>query len=214
MALAWPKVCLGFFIWLITIPIPNCLIQYNDKDLSIHCLANIKLHFCRYKILRWFMQPHLESQWRKPDSQPVNHQLRKLWAVTKTQKMESLCLSMGLSRLLVLLPCLALSPATELSIGNRIPTLCLTTQGQSCIFPFMYKDKTHTKCTYNTSPTPWCATRIYANTTVIPNRSVISKSNNNFIACPNRACYYKLRVCLCVCVCVYISVSHAWGIGI
>ena len=93
--------------------------------------------------------------------------------------MESLCVTMGLSRLLLILPCLALCPATELSIGTRIPTLCLTTQGESCIFPFIYKDKTHIKCTYNNSPTPWCATRIYTNTTVIPNRSVIAKSNKS-----------------------------------
>ena len=32
-----------------------------------------------------------------------------------------------------------------------------------------------------------------------------------FIACPNRACYYKLRVCGHVCLSQ--SVSDAWGIG-
>ena len=33
---------------------------------------------------------------------------------------------------------------------------------------------------------------------------------NHFIACPNRACNYKLRVCLSV----RVSDPHAWGIGI
>ena len=34
--------------------------------------------------------------------------------------------------------------------------------------------------------------------------------SSDFIACPYRACYYKLRVCVSTCV----SVSHALGIGI
>ena len=31
-------------------------------------------------------------------------------------------------------------------------------------------------------------------------------SSDSFIACPNRACYYKLRVCLCIYLSVYLSI--------
>ena len=36
---------------------------------------------------------------------------------------------------------------------------------------------------------------------------------DDFIACPNRACYYKLRVCVSVFVFVCVSVSHALWIS-
>jgi len=45
-------------------------------------------------------------------------------------------------------------------ISNRIPTLCTTLDGDRCIFPFVYKNVTHLRCTYADSPTPWCATRV------------------------------------------------------
>ena len=35
--------------------------------------------------------------------------------------------------------------------------------------------------------------------------NLISIIFSDFIACPNRACYYKLRVCLCVCVYLFLT---------
>ena len=75
---------------------------------------------------------------------------------------------------LLLLPCLCYSQGREedkvLGIGIRIPTLCLTTEGERCIFPFMFKGQKYNQCTYTNSPTPWCATMLDSNGTAITNR--------------------------------------------
>ena len=55
-------------------------------------------------------------------------------------------------------------------IGVRIPNLCLTTSGSLCRFPFIFKGKRYTGCTYTESPTPWCATRVDTDDTVITNQ--------------------------------------------
>ena len=43
-------------------------------------------------------------------------------------------------------------------------------RGKQCIFPFIYKNRTYTKCTYNNaaSDEPWCSTKV-------------DESNNNHI---------------------------------
>jgi len=55
-------------------------------------------------------------------------------------------------------------------IGVRIPNLCLTNSGSLCRFPFIFKGKRYTECTYTESPTPWCATRVDTDDTVITNQ--------------------------------------------
>merc|ERR1712179_819592 len=48
-------------------------------------------------------------------------------------------------------------------IQNRMPNTCTTSEGERCIFPFVYNGVTHYKCTYSGSPTPWCATAVDRN---------------------------------------------------
>jgi len=59
---------------------------------------------------------------------------------------------------------------SQRGIGNRIPSICLTIEGERCIFPFMFKGQKYNKCTYKNSPTPWCASMLDGNLTVITNR--------------------------------------------
>ena len=40
----------------------------------------------------------------------------------------------------------------------RVPNTCSTLTGGTCVFPFTYLGRTHYRCTYDDSPTPWCAT--------------------------------------------------------
>ena len=84
-------------------------------------------------------------------------------------------MTMRLLRLpLLLLPCLCYWQGREddkvLGIGIRIPTFCLTTEGERCIFPFMFNGQKYNQCTYTNSPTPWCATMLDSNGTAITNR--------------------------------------------
>eukprot|EP00092_Neocalanus_flemingeri_P011603 GFUD01012504.1.p1 GENE.GFUD01012504.1~~GFUD01012504.1.p1 ORF type:complete len:236 (+),score=49.73 GFUD01012504.1:79-786(+) len=73
---------------------------------------------------------------------------------------------------LLLLPFLGYSEGKEKSptIGNRIPTLCLTTEGERCIFPFMFEGQKHSKCTYTSSFVPWCPTFLDSEGIVVNNR--------------------------------------------
>merc|ERR1719400_1752390 len=56
-----------------------------------------------------------------------------------------------------------------LSVSSRVPNPCLTTEGTLCVFPFTYQSVEYYQCTYASSPTPWCATRVDTNGTVITN---------------------------------------------
>jgi len=85
--------------------------------------------------------------------------------------------TMELSRLLLLLlPCLSYSQVKRVNrtrggiLGLRTPRFCLTTSGERCQFPFIFKGQTYSKCTYADSPTPWCATLVDQNYNAITNR--------------------------------------------
>ena len=60
-------------------------------------------------------------------------------------------------------------PGSSLSVSSRVPNPCLTTQGTVCVFPFTYQSVEYYQCTYASSPTPWCATKVDNNGTVITN---------------------------------------------
>ena len=87
-------------------------------------------------------------------------------------------ITMELSRLLLLLlPCLSYSLEKRVNrtlggIGLRIPSLCLTTSGERCQFPFIYQGQRYNKCTYANSPTPWCPTMVDQNNNAITDRWV------------------------------------------
>ena len=55
------------------------------------------------------------------------------------------------------------------SVSSRVPNPCLTTAGSLCVFPFSYQAVEYYQCTYASSPTPWCATKVDTNGTVITN---------------------------------------------
>ena len=40
---------------------------------------------------------------------------------------------------------------------------CLTEEGENCVFPFIYSNKTFTSCTMEGSDSPWCATQVDPN---------------------------------------------------
>merc|ERR1712226_1110023 len=42
--------------------------------------------------------------------------------------------------------------------------------GSHCFFPFTYNGVEYYRCTYADSPTPWCATMVDPNNTVVTNR--------------------------------------------
>ena len=52
----------------------------------------------------------------------------------------------------------------------KITKGCQTVDGEDCVFPFIYKEKTFNECTKEGSmnSNPWCATRVMENRTVIP----------------------------------------------
>jgi len=75
--------------------------------------------------------------------------------------------AMALYMLLLLMPCVTFS---QNRIANRIPDLCLTIEGERCVFPFMYKGKEYHQCTYASSPSPWCSTLVDNNGTTVTNR--------------------------------------------
>merc|ERR1712173_20602 len=101
-------------------------------------------------------------------------------------------------KMLLLLSCLA---ATSLAsplqfervpiLNNRIPLLvqdsvpnpCLTKANDTCIFPFTYNGVEYYRCTYADSPTPWCATMVDPNNTVVTNRWG-DCSTSQFSNCP------------------------------
>merc|ERR1711936_811625 len=61
-------------------------------------------------------------------------------------------------------------PGSEVaSVSSRVPNPCLTTAGSLCVFPFSYQKVEYYQCTYASSPTPWCATKVDSNGTVITN---------------------------------------------
>jgi len=54
--------------------------------------------------------------------------------------------------------------------------VCLTqapagaTSGATCTFPFIYRNSSHSRCTYADSPVAWCATQVDGNQVMVPNR--------------------------------------------
>jgi len=76
----------------------------------------------------------------------------------------------------------------QFEISNRIPTLCTTLDGDRCIFPFVYKNLTYTKCTYTDSPTSWCAIAVDRGTDeVITNRWGDCLVSSPRSSCPEEA---------------------------
>merc|ERR1712008_474609 len=57
-----------------------------------------------------------------------------------------------------------------LLVQDRVPNPCLTATNETCIFPFTYNSVEYYRCTYADSPTPWCATMVDPNNTVVTNR--------------------------------------------
>merc|ERR1712066_1011924 len=60
------------------------------------------------------------------------------------------------------------SPKSQLSA--RVPNPCNTHDGTQCVFPFTYLGEEYYQCTYASSPTPWCATMVDSNGTVVTNK--------------------------------------------
>merc|ERR1712233_298836 len=56
-----------------------------------------------------------------------------------------------------------------LLVQDRVPNPCLTKANDTCIFPFTYNGVEYYRCTYADSPTPWCATMVDPNNTVVTN---------------------------------------------
>merc|ERR1712179_50406 len=69
-------------------------------------------------------------------------------------------------------------------IQNRMPNTCTTSEGERCIFPFVYNGVTHYKCTYSGSPTPWCATAVDRNN----NNGVITNNWGDCAVSTTSAC--------------------------
>merc|ERR1719327_2452000 len=78
--------------------------------------------------------------------------------------------------------CLA-SPFSFQSSNTRVPNPCLTKANETCIFPFTYNGVEYYRCTYADSPTPWCATMVDPNNTVVTNRWG-DCSTSQFSNCP------------------------------
>merc|ERR1712110_990631 len=70
-----------------------------------------------------------------------------------------------------------------LSLTQRVPNPCSTLQGTACVFPFTYDGVEYYQCTYKNSPTPWCATKLDPNGTVIVNNWG-DCANTQTSACP------------------------------
>jgi len=111
---------------------------------------------------------------------------------------------MKLFSLNLLLPSLILSEEIEV----RIPRTCKTTSGDACRFPFKFQGKTYYKCTYASSPTPWCATMVDRSGVVVTNRWGDCDFGSRFSSCdsrssttcitsggprPNRPCVFPFR---------------------
>merc|ERR1712130_857021 len=67
--------------------------------------------------------------------------------------------------------------------NTRVPNPCLTKANDTCIFPFTYNGVEYYRCTYADSPTPWCATMVDPNNTVVTNRWG-DCSTSQFSNCP------------------------------
>merc|ERR1719326_427129 len=74
-------------------------------------------------------------------------------------------------------------PGSSVSVSSRVPNPCLTTAGETCVFPFSYLGVEYYQCTYSSSPTPWCATKVDPNGTVITNNWG-DCANTQLSACP------------------------------
>jgi len=93
--------------------------------------------------------------------------------------------------LIVLSSLLALASANPLkfpgqgglSLTQRVPNPCSTLEGTACVFPFTYDGVEYYQCTYKNSPTPWCATKLDPNGTVIVNNWG-DCANTQTSACP------------------------------
>merc|ERR1712110_491068 len=70
-----------------------------------------------------------------------------------------------------------------LSLTQRVPNPCSTLQGTACVFPFTYDGVEYYQCTYKNSPTPWGATKLDPNGTVIVNNWG-DCANTQTSACP------------------------------
>ena len=70
-----------------------------------------------------------------------------------------------------------------LSLTQRVPNPCSTLEGTACVFPFTYDGVEYYQCTYKNSPTPWCATKLDPNGTVIVNNWG-DCANTQTSACP------------------------------
>merc|ERR1712227_1201235 len=101
-------------------------------------------------------------------------------------------------KMLLLLSCLAatslasplqfervpiLDNSLPLLVQDRVPNPCLTKANDTCIFPFTYNGVEYYRCTYADSPTPWCATMVDPNNTVVTNRWG-DCSTSQFSNCP------------------------------
>merc|ERR1712001_598801 len=102
------------------------------------------------------------------------------------------------SKMLLIISCLAATAFASplqfervLDLDNRIPLLvqdrvpnpCLTKANDTCIFPFFYNGVEYYRCTYADSPTPWGATMVDPNNTVVTNRWG-DCSTSQFSNCP------------------------------
>ena len=67
--------------------------------------------------------------------------------------------------------------------NRRVPNPCMTLDNTICVFPFKYNDVEYFQCTYASSPTPWCATKVDANGTVVINNWG-DCANSQTSACP------------------------------
>merc|ERR1711971_328646 len=70
-----------------------------------------------------------------------------------------------------------------LKLTQRVPNPCSTLEGTTCVFPFTYDGVEYYQCTYKNSPTPWCATKLDPNGTVIVNNWG-DCANTQTSACP------------------------------
>ena len=73
------------------------------------------------------------------------------------------------------------SPSSKPS--GRVPNPCNTNDGTQCLFPFTYLGTEYYQCTYASSPTPWCATMVDSNGTVVTNNWG-DCSNTAITSCP------------------------------
>merc|ERR1711963_24147 len=78
-------------------------------------------------------------------------------------------------------PASSQNASAPLLLGSHLP--CLPKANDTCIFPFTYNGVEYYRCTYADSPTPWCATMVDPNNTVVTNRWG-DCSTSQFSNCP------------------------------